>query len=170
MYKNTSLILLFCLTTLKLGCANTELIISNAMSFNMNSIVDRYKKEFQVTDEVAKEHERELKRYLALCAIYPEQNFHMFSNSVDNLWHTFLIFTKDYKNFCKNVAGKFLHHVPIENKSEEDVSAKNKFIDKYSSTFNEKPSTTIWSTLESSNGADCNPDYCSNCQSGCLVR
>jgi hypothetical protein len=34
------------------------------------------------------------------------------SGLVDVGWHTFILYTKDYAEFCNLVAGRFLHHVP----------------------------------------------------------
>lgn len=33
---------------------------------------------------------------------------------IDNMWHTFLLFTKDYHDFCDQYfAGVFFHHAPL---------------------------------------------------------
>jgi hypothetical protein len=36
------------------------------------------------------------------------------SELVDLGWHAFLLHTQDYADFCHNLAGRFLHHVPVE--------------------------------------------------------
>lgn len=36
------------------------------------------------------------------------------SDPVDIGWHTFLLHTRDYAEFCGRIAGRFLHHVPTE--------------------------------------------------------
>lgn len=37
-------------------------------------------------------------------------------SDMDNMWHTFLLFTKDYYEFCSNhLGGVFFHHEPIIN-------------------------------------------------------
>ena len=33
-------------------------------------------------------------------------------NELDNMWHIFLLFTRDYQEFCSTYFGEFLHHVP----------------------------------------------------------
>ena len=48
-----------------------EHTIDRAMTFPMDAIVARYREEQQLPSEVAREHERELKRFLALCALDP---------------------------------------------------------------------------------------------------
>src|SRR3954447_23969374 len=86
-------------------------VVARAMAFPMEPIVRRYMDEQQLPAEVAREHERELKRYLTLCALYPDSAFGM-AGPVDELWHTFITFTLDYARFCDQVAGRFIHHVP----------------------------------------------------------
>lgn len=33
---------------------------------------------------------------------------------VDLAWHTFILHTKEYAEFCENLAGRFLHHRPAD--------------------------------------------------------
>jgi hypothetical protein len=34
------------------------------------------------------------------------------SQVVDELWHEFILFTRDYQDFCRQAFGRFLHHTP----------------------------------------------------------
>jgi|GEM_PF-3873506 len=85
-------------------------IVTKSMSFPMEAIIKRYRKEHNIDLKTASLHERELKRFLALAAIY-DVPLGM-RGPVDELWHTFIIFTVDYMNFCQTVAGRMIHHVP----------------------------------------------------------
>ncbi|KTD73778.1 hypothetical protein [Legionella tucsonensis] len=49
-----------------------------------------------------------------ICAIYPEMS------EIDDMWHTFLLFTKDYMSFCKIYFDDYVHHVP--NVEEEAIN------------------------------------------------
>jgi len=40
------------------------------------------------------------------------QRVAMPSQVVDDLWHEFILFTRDYQVFCQAAFGKFLHHTP----------------------------------------------------------
>ena len=73
--------------------------LGRAMEFDMEPIVQRYAREHNVTLNVAREHERELKRYLFLSAQHPRKPYAM-KGPVDKLWHTFIIFTHRYSEFC----------------------------------------------------------------------
>lgn len=41
---------------------------------------------------------------------------------IDVMWHTFLLYTKDYMNFCDTYFGEYLHHLPdiVENNLDQD--------------------------------------------------
>jgi hypothetical protein len=34
------------------------------------------------------------------------------SQVVDDLWHEFILYTRDYEQFCKRAFGRFMHHTP----------------------------------------------------------
>lgn len=90
--------------------------------------------------------ERELKRYFILCAIKNKnKGLGMYSKDVDNLWHMFILYTKDYMKFGKEVFDHYLHHSPRgrgELKSEANPRQNHEeykyFIELYESTFKEK--------------------------------
>lgn len=49
--------------------------------------------------------------FLWTCAHYPDTRLEP-SRQVDIGWHTFILYTKEYAEFCRRVAGRFIHHVP----------------------------------------------------------
>lgn len=51
--------------------------------------------------------------FLYLSAIDPDHR-HTPSDAVDVGWHTFLLYTREYAEFCERVAGRFLHHAPSD--------------------------------------------------------
>jgi hypothetical protein len=142
--------------------------INEAMSFPMDHVLARYKEEHKVADDMGKKHETELKRYLVLCSLYPDSQLNMFSNEVDNLWHTFIIFTKDYEAFCNKIANRFIHHVPFteETRKQNDAEgAYKEFMYKYTVVFNETPSEKVWNVVnaDACSGADYKCLACSKC-------
>jgi len=38
---------------------------------------------------------------------------HAEMQEMDNMWHTFILFTKDYADFCNHYFENFIHHYPI---------------------------------------------------------
>jgi len=52
----------------------------------------------------------ELKNFLFLS--YTNKDTYLFSFVVDEAWHTFILFTREYMTFCNNVFNKYMHHSP----------------------------------------------------------
>lgn len=48
--------------------------------------------------------------FLAACAVTTEPIGP--SPTVDIGWHTFILYTQEYADFCQKIAGRFIHHVP----------------------------------------------------------
>lgn len=42
---------------------------------------------------------------------------------IDEMWHTFILFTRDYADFCERHFGLFVHHAPTPTE-DEPVSAQ----------------------------------------------
>jgi hypothetical protein len=55
-----------------------------------------------------------LRDYFYLCHQAKQSMVSMPSQIVDDAWHEFILFTKDYDDFCSNAFGRFLHHTPAE--------------------------------------------------------
>lgn len=63
-----------------------------------------------------------LKMYYAV-AVLDGANPHAVSDIVDPFWHSHIICTEAYDLFCFETAGYFMHHVPHDEESEEQISA-----------------------------------------------
>lgn len=55
--------------------------------------------------------------FLGACAVSTQRLSP--SATVDIGWHTFILFTKDYRDFCHRVAGRFIDHVPTDSGVQE---------------------------------------------------
>lgn len=139
--------------------------IAVALAFPMDHVVRRYAKDNGLPLDVAKEHEVELKKYLALCALHPGGGLGM-SRVIDELWHTFIFFTRDYHWFCEQVAGRYLHHGPA---TEEDLETGENIKD-YLRTLSEyrlyfgEPPVHLWPVpcARKSDEAGCGNSTCGN--------
>lgn len=125
---------------------NQEEAIKNIMNYPMVDIVKRCQKDYNYTNEDMVILERELKRYLILSTFNKKNGLGsgMYSKDVDNLWHSFILFTHEYANFCKRYANHFLHHIPETNpiKTPEKLEEVHKdfqaFIKNYEKIFHEE--------------------------------
>jgi hypothetical protein len=96
------------------------------LEFRMDEITEIYAKQLNrfspqlsINFEVAKSHERELKRRLVLVAIYPDAEYIMVS-TIDDLWHAFILFSKKYSDFSSQIIGRFIHHQSLIHREDID--------------------------------------------------
>ena len=127
-------------------------VVNRAMRFDLRQVRMRYAMDYHATPEDAKILERELKRYLILRALNPTACYPM-TGPTDGFWHTFLLFTRKYARFCQQVAGRFLHHTPVDSHSARKDRKLHKdyerFYRKYSLLFEERPPSSVWPSVES---------------------
>jgi hypothetical protein len=144
---------------------------AKALNFPMEHVLSRYAKDYPALADSARLHEQELKKYLYICSQNPDRGWPMV-NSIDDLWHTFLIFTPDYHQFCRGVGVPYLHHQPLNDG--EDTSgipqAYQDFLRLYRRDFGEPPRSVWPQTLELKDcGSGCSNGGCSGigCGSQC---
>lgn len=140
-----------------------EQAIATAAAFPMDDVVERYARDHQISTTVAAEHARELLRDLVLCAISPAVKYGM-RGPVDDIWHTFIMFTSDYMEFCKRVAGRYIHHKPETRKRVSDRDAYRATLRDYRATFGEEPPPHIWPAADVT-ALDCSGS-CNTCGGG----
>ena len=110
--------------------------------YKHNHVIQRYKKDFSKNTLSAEEAFKELMKYLWLSQKldtdkkYDPTNkninfscvMHHEMSDIDDMWHTFLLFTKDYMTFCELHFGKYIHHKPFTEDDaiplEEDFSSE----------------------------------------------
>ena len=119
-------------------------IIETAMSFPMDDLLRKYCMEHSLPIETAHEHEREIKRFLALSVINSSTKYVM-SGPMDELWHSFILFTKKYHEFCYLVAGHYIHHVPsVPSDKPNDFGGYMQLLHDYKVLFGEEAPTQYW--------------------------
>jgi hypothetical protein len=134
-----------------------------------DTIIEKYVDKYGVTEAVARSHERELKRYLAMCLADPEAAYGMFG-PVDEFWHTWILFTREWCEFGNAVAGRYIHHRPTTReekraaKASREPSAYQRFLADYPGYFGEEAPVDFWPRPEPAHAcANC----CTNCGSSC---
>jgi len=151
--------------------AHPSEVINRVLAYPVpNDVIEKYADKYALTEVVAHEHERELKRYLAMCLAQPDAEYGMFG-PIDEFWHTWVLFTREWWEFSQSVAGHYIHHRPTTRKEKELVlsgvipSGYARFLADYAAFFGEEPPAELWPrALEAMAGADCT---CSTCTGGC---
>jgi len=115
--------------------------LKDLLDYRNHKIITRYNMDYPTAAMQAEEALHELMKFIWLChkhkadkLLYPDDKnldfscvIHAEMADIDKMWHTFLLFTRDYHEFCDTcLNGNFFHHDPLigENTpvSEEDYA------------------------------------------------
>lgn len=112
--------------------------LARLLKYKNQAVFDRYTQHYTNNQMPAEEAFCELVKYLWLCNHHKQEqldtqdsalNFscvmHAEMRELDDMWHTFLLFTRDYHDFCLQFFGEFFHHQPLSNEE------KNLPLDQY---------------------------------------
>lgn len=88
------------------------------------------------------------------------------SELVDIGWHTFILYTREYAEFCDRIAGRYIHHVPDDNPTGDEWP-----------TVPQTTTATLAATVAAMRRAGCIVDpelwgmtgatECTQCHAGC---
>ncbi|MGE0206295.1 MAG: hypothetical protein AB7R69_00430 [Candidatus Babeliales bacterium] len=113
-------------------------------AYDTTFVMNRYKKEHEeVSNERLKILDLEFKKF-AIAGSVSTMPLPMFHKELDDYWHTFILFTHEYKNFCKKLLGKFMHHVPAEKPEPATPEQKENLINLYQELFKQEPNQEFW--------------------------
>ncbi len=94
--------------------------LHRVLAYRHPELIVRLEEKLNIPEQEASELFDDLKRFLFLCATQEERLGP--TDRIDEAWHNFILFTKDYRNFCTDILGKFVEHVPL---STRDRSKKD---------------------------------------------
>lgn len=124
--------------------------VDHIMRYPFSQVREKMLMEGGVEPAQVDEAIEEFRKYLHLIAL-GHSSLGMFSKEVDKVWHTFILFTRDYAEFCQKTFGFFLHHQPALRSRPLGNGSRERFFTAYRQQFGEPPS--IWIA-----GSDCSPD------------
>ncbi|HEX8176647.1 MAG TPA: hypothetical protein VF543_16260 [Pyrinomonadaceae bacterium] len=86
--------------------------VPEILSYQHDRLLNRYSIDYSVSIEESRRCFEALKEFMVVCAVKP--GYKVTSDPIDRMWHTFLLFTKDYRTFCEDYLGMFINHEPFE--------------------------------------------------------
>jgi hypothetical protein len=94
-------------------------------SWSLTSIRKRVAREMDWSVEFSRLVETEYRKFIFLASIRPQISYGM-AGPVDQFWHQHVLDTQDYLAMCQRVAGRVIHHIPVDSKS-NTLSADNSY-------------------------------------------
>ena len=88
--------------------------LRRALSYQNRDVVARFAKHFRVADDESAAIFEECKKWLWLHAVPGAPPLEMMDEFVviDEMWHTFVLYTRDYSRYCVSRFGAYMHHNP----------------------------------------------------------
>ncbi len=102
---------------------------------------------------------RDTIRFLDLCGTTDESLAP--TESIDKCWHQFLLFTKDYADFCRVFYGKFIHHSPDWGAQKTDNALGRRMLQLFAERFGTSPGSALPASKTGTVGsrqADCSDE------------
>lgn len=98
--------------------------LEGLLAYQNEDILSRFTDMFDVTKEEALDIFQETKKFLYICQIkgvfIPDDLL-----ILDEMWHNFILFTREYQSFCDTHFKKYFHHLPASKTEKEDQLRKN---------------------------------------------
>jgi hypothetical protein len=124
-------------------------VYSEALAFEAPFLIEKLVKD-QVVESAdeARALFREVKRYLVLTAVDRTVAWGMYSLRVDQIWHQFILFTRQYIDYCRQNFDKYIQHAPstapiFEGTARLTPSTFEMFAERYEKLFGE-PLPDLW--------------------------
>jgi len=97
-------------------------ISEELLRYRNEDVISRFTGIFRIEEGEAEDIFQETKKFLSIGRMEG-----VFINEdlliIDEMWHNFILFTRDYEEFCTRCFGVFLHHTPT-NKAEKEKFRK----------------------------------------------
>ncbi|HTM68908.1 MAG TPA: hypothetical protein VL426_06450, partial [Candidatus Binatia bacterium] len=85
---------------------------AGALAYENPEMVERYARRHGVDRDEAERLFTECKKFLIVCALFPDPCSP--ARALDQMWHHFILHTRDYADYCWRLLGGFIHHRPSE--------------------------------------------------------
>ena len=102
----------------------TDPLLNEMISYYNEDVISRFTGLFAIEESEAEDIFHETKKFLAICRepgmFIPDELL-----IVDEMWHNFILFTKEYQHFCTQYFGSYVHHLPASKKEKLLQQQKN---------------------------------------------
>lgn len=99
--------------------------LDDILGYQNERVLERFVIDYGGTLADARGRFEALKQFLAVCSIKP--GVKVTSAEIDEMWHTFLLFTRHYREFCADRLGRFIEHEPFEEAQPEYYATTREF-------------------------------------------
>jgi len=86
----------------------------DVLAYEFPDLVDRIQKEMRLPSDKSQRLFKDMLQFLYICGTQRGERHPFYPPlHIDQAWHTFLMFTREYDAFCRFYFGTFIHHSPV---------------------------------------------------------
>jgi len=115
-----------------------KMIMFRLQRYNMDFVFEKLIRDGNISEELHRPLEREFKRFIALAG-FGVCPLAVIGPLIDEVWHQFILFTKQYKVFCNETVGHFIDHQPDAEMTPVPIIAGENFRQSYRRYFGNLP-------------------------------
>lgn len=139
-------------------------ILERILAFRSPEVPMRIAQKVGISLEEAERLFNEILKYLYVCRQARKARIPVAPSLVlDDGWHNFVLFTKEYARFCEGYVGEFIHHIPDMGKPDPKRYAVSR---QMAESLLDYLDPTIWPESGMANCCQSIPS-CSECQAPC---
>jgi hypothetical protein len=141
--------------------------LEEILGYKNSRVIERYEDELNLSGEEAETLFRDVLLFLYVCGTTDRKSEITPTKAIDEGWHEFIMFTKDYGIFCKEYFGIFIHHNPFtrSDRASGRGSPMKVAID-LAEKASSKPLSKNWDASVTAVG-ECNCNGAGNCSGDC---
>ena len=96
--------------------------LDKALEYQNDDIVYRFTTVWDVNFVEAQDLFLETKKWLWLCAQPEKQKLTIATPLliIDEMWHNFVLFSREYMKYCHDCFGRYIHHAPTPHRNKEE--------------------------------------------------
>jgi len=101
--------------------------LERALAFDGSNIIADFHAKHRVSLEEARALFEDVKKWVWACAVAHARGSRVAMVIddrlliIDTMWHTFVLFTREYHAYCKAIGGPYIHHTPTTQTEQHEV-------------------------------------------------
>lgn len=103
--------------------------LESVLNYQNQDVIEGFMQSLDVTEEDAQNVFRETMRWFWYCNHSDTHGFRSIDANlviIDEMWHTFILYTKEYVEFCNRFFSRYIHHAPTTNREKEEMTKLSK--------------------------------------------
>lgn len=94
--------------------------LAEALGYRNADVVHKFVDHFRIPEDEGASIFDEVKKWLWLNSLEDAPLLYVTAEIqiIDEMWHTFVLFTKDYAAYCESRFGRYIHHKPTSRREE----------------------------------------------------